>query len=116
MSDHTDAPFRVGTLSPRLCNKSNLNCFVPLSTDMTSFSELLVVTGRLLNRTNLEVQNGPLDLVVVLGAGVGDLGGGHVELGLTDLDDGTAAHRVAGLRQIKGQTGVLEELLGQVEF
>jgi Hsp20/alpha crystallin family protein len=35
---------------------------------------------RLLNRADLEVQNGLLDLVVVRSAGVGDLGGGFVEL------------------------------------
>ncbi len=56
-----------------------------------------------------------MDVVVVLGAGVGDLGGGLVELGLAEFDDGAAAELVAGLGQIEGLSGVVEELLGQVE-
>ena len=56
-----------------------------------------------------------MDIVVVLGAGVGDQGGGLVELGLAEFDNGAAAEFVAGLGQIESLSGVGEKFLGQVE-
>jgi hypothetical protein len=42
----------------------------------------------------------------VFGIGVGDVGLGFLELGLTEFDDGAETEIVAGLREVEGQTGL----------
>lgn len=66
----------------------------------------------LLWRTNLEIQKGTLDFILVLGAGVGDFRFGLAELRLAEFNDGTASQFVTRLGQFVRIAGVIEELLG----
>ncbi len=55
-----------------------------------------------------------LTLIVILGAKIFDFGLGEVQLGLRELDDGGKAEIVAALGEVEGQTGLAQELRGNV--
>ena len=49
---------------------------------------------------------------MVAGIGVGDVGLGFLEFGLTEFNDGAKTEIIAGLREVESQASLLAQLLG----
>lgn len=73
------------------------------------------IRSRLPEGADLVVEEAAPDEVFVASVGVGDLGGGEIQLQLAEFDDGTAAGVVTGASEGEGARGLIEEFAGDVD-